>query len=326
MVKDNEILELDVLDKKILSELNNEVRLSLTSIAKKSRSSKEVVHYRIQRLLEKGIIKEFITIFGFGYWAYKIILQFQNIDSDEEQTVVEYLVNQPYTNFVTPCSGNWDMVLAVMAKNPVHLEQILREMMGHIGKYLHDYKVAVSVGGHTFGHTYLLKRVKESVSKRRNDPLQLDYDDKDAEIAKIIRNNARVKLTEINRKTGIPVDTIKYRLKKMEEKAIIKRYRLILDSSKLGYDRYEIFIRCPDLSEALIAKFLEYAKRNAHVEYLGRYVGSWDFTLTVHLKNSADLREFVLDMKKEFGKHIQNFESVTLFSTQKYTYLPEELR
>jgi len=45
-----------------------------------------------------------------------------------------------------------------------------------------------------------------------------------------------------------------------------------------------------------------------------------------HFKKSEDLREFVTDVKKEFGKYIQNFESVTLFSTKKYTYLPEELR
>src|SRR3989344_1354477 len=326
MVKDNQEYSLDVLDKKILNELNNDLRASLTSIAKKARSSKEVVHYRIQRLLERGIIKEFVTVFGFGYWAYKIIFQFQNINNEEEQKVAEYLVNHPQTNFVTPCSGNWDLVLAVMAKNPLHLEQILREMMRHIGKYLHDYKVAVSIGGHTFGHTYLLKRVKETVSKRRNESLPADFYLKDSEIAKILRNHARAKLAEIHSQTNIPVDTIKYRIRKMEKNAIIKRYRLILDSSKLGYARYEIFIRCPDLSEALIAKFLEYATKNSQVEYLGRYVGAWDFTLTVHLKNSADLREFVLDMKKEFGKHIQNFESVTLFSTQKYTYLPEELR
>jgi DNA-binding Lrp family transcriptional regulator len=317
-------MELDALDKKVLSALNRDVRMSLTQIAKEARTSKEVVHYRIHRLLERGILKEFITVFNLNYWAHKVIVQFQNISAEEEEGVITYLVAHPNTDFVSPCSGNWDLVFAIMAKDPAHFEQVLREITTRIGKYIHDYRVGTSVGGYTFGHNYLLRQVHEvkpPVPKQHH-----AIDEKDIGIMRVLRTDARAKLTEISAKTGIPADTVKYRIKQLREQRIIKRYRLILDSRKLGYTRYEMFIRCTHLSDALVNRFVEYAKQHPNVEYLGRCVGSFDFTLTVHLKQSSELREFVLEIKKEFGKEIQNFESVTLFSTLKYTYEPEELR
>ena len=112
----------------------------------------------------------------------------------------------------------------------------------------------------------------------------------------------------------------------MEENLIIRRYRLILDPAKLGYNRYEIFIRCVNLTDPLITKFKEYSKQNPNVEYFSRCVGSWDIELTVHFKTNTELRSFVLDIKKEFGDYIKNFESVSLFNTYNFIYFPEELR
>lgn len=316
--------KLDLLDRKIINALNQNVRASYSEIAKKVRSSKEVVNYRIKRLVDEGIIKEFVTIFGLGYWAYKTLIQLEKISAEEEKEIIKYLVDHPNINWVTPCSGNWDLVIAIMAKDPAHFDKILREIVGKVGKYLQDYKISTSIGSKTFGHTYILGSVKEdkTVSKK----IVLDFDGKDKKIAQILRNNARAKLTEISAKTKIPVDTVKYRIKKMEEHGIIKRYRLILNPSKLGYNRYEIFIRCVNLTDPVISKFKEYAKQNPNIEFFCKCVGSWDIEFTVHFKTNGDLRNFVLDVKKEFGEYIKNFESISLFETYNFIYFPEELR
>ena len=52
---------LDLKDKKILVELELNSRRSNNQIAKKVNLSKEVVKYRIDRLLEKGVILRFKT-------------------------------------------------------------------------------------------------------------------------------------------------------------------------------------------------------------------------------------------------------------------------
>ena len=320
-------MKLDLLDRKIINALNQKVRSTYSEIAKQVRSSKEVVNYRIKRLLDNGIIKEFVTIFGFGYWAHKILIQFEKISSEEEKELLKYLVDHPNTNWVTPCSGNWDLVLAIMAKDPAHFHKILREILGKIGKHLQDYKLSTSIGTQTYGHTYILGSVKEDKKEHMEAKFaRIELDEKDRQIAKILHHNARAKLTDITAKTKIPVDTVKYRIKRLEEGNLIKRYRLILDPSKLGYNRYEIFIRCVNLSDAIINKFKEFGKQKPNVEYFGKCVGSWDIEYTVHFKTNTELRSFVLEIKEEFGGYIKNFELVTLFETYNFIYLPEELR
>jgi Lrp/AsnC family transcriptional regulator for asnA, asnC and gidA len=196
---------LDMLDRKILNALNHDVRASYSEIAKKCRSSKEVINYRVKRLQAEGIIKEFVTIFGFGYWAYKTLIQFEKINPEEEKQIIDYLRNHSNVNWVTPCSGNWDMVFAIMAKDPAHFDKILREIIGKIGKSLQDYKVSTSIGSQTFGHTYILGTVKDPKKIKRNIVGQIDFNDKDKKIAKILHKNARAKLVEISSKTKIPV-------------------------------------------------------------------------------------------------------------------------
>ncbi|MGV8086534.1 MAG: Lrp/AsnC family transcriptional regulator [Candidatus Woesearchaeota archaeon] len=319
-------LSLDLWDKKILTALNEDVRASYSEIAKKTRLSKEVVNYRINRLIKQGIIREFVTIFGFGYWSYKILIDFSKITHSIEKNILSYLSNHPNVNWLTPCSGGWDLVFSIMAQTPEMFDMVLREILGKIGEYIRDYKVAISTGSQTFGHTYILGSIKEPEELKRLNAENLDFDSKDKTIAKLLHKNARISLTEIYKITGISIDTIRYRIRKMEENSIIKRYRLILDSSKLGYTRYEIFLRCINLSDIVISKFKEYSKQNPNVEFFSKCVGSWDIELTVHFKTSEDLRKFILEVKERFGEYIQRFETITLFNTYNFVYLPKELQ
>ena len=55
------MVELDLLDKKILFELDLDSRLPVTQLAKKVRASKETVNFRLKKLVDNGYIKNFIT-------------------------------------------------------------------------------------------------------------------------------------------------------------------------------------------------------------------------------------------------------------------------
>lgn len=58
---------------------------------------------------------------------------------------------------------------------------------------------------------------------------------KDIEILHHLRNNARMKATDISRETKIPVTTIYDRLRHNERKGIVKRHVTLLDFAKMGF-------------------------------------------------------------------------------------------
>ncbi|MFH1211381.1 MAG: Lrp/AsnC family transcriptional regulator [Candidatus Woesearchaeota archaeon] len=314
---------LERLDLKILAELNKNPRSPCSAIAKRVGSSKETVNYRIRRMISKKIITQFTTSFGLGYQAYKTVIQLKNTSPEEEEEIIRFLAQHPNINWVTPCSGNWDVIFAIMAKDTIQFNAILREITNRIDKALEDYAFSIDIMPRIYGHTYILKNINED---KAIDQKNIMLDEKDKKILRILHTDARAKIVDISGTTEIPADTIKYRIRRMEKEGIIRRYRVIIDRTLLGYHRYEIFIRCINLSKSVLAKFEEYAKQNPNISFFSLCAGSWDIEFTVNLKDNHELRDFIVEVKKQFGDQIKTVESLTLFNTLNFSYYPEELK
>ena len=63
-------------------------------------------------------------------------------------------------------------------------------------------------------------------------------DTKDKKILEILQKNARTPLSQIARKTGIPRDSITYRLKRLEKLKVIRFHHTLINPAKLGYPLY----------------------------------------------------------------------------------------
>src|SRR3989344_4558251 len=76
---------LDAKDRKILYELDINSRQASSKIAKKVGLSKQVVNFRIKRLIKEKLISFFYTVIDIsklGFAVHKIFLRLQNIDSE----------------------------------------------------------------------------------------------------------------------------------------------------------------------------------------------------------------------------------------------------
>tara|TARA_Y100000034_G_scaffold95888_1_gene116589 strand:- start:558 stop:884 length:327 start_codon:yes stop_codon:yes gene_type:complete len=83
---DIKALKLDKIDRKILFELDKNCRIPSTKLAKIVRKSRQTVDYRIDKLLEEGIITSFnasINPHKMGYKLYKMYLNLRNIPEDK---------------------------------------------------------------------------------------------------------------------------------------------------------------------------------------------------------------------------------------------------
>ena len=72
---------LDIKDVKILSELDRDARLSNIQIGRKVGLSKEVVKYRIDNMIKRGVIIRFHTVinyFKIGMVKFKLYLRLTN--------------------------------------------------------------------------------------------------------------------------------------------------------------------------------------------------------------------------------------------------------
>src|SRR3989338_6125652 len=88
--------DLDLLDKKILAELDKNARVSYSELGKRIRIAKETVKYRMQLLEKKGIVQGYYAVIDFsklGYTIYRLYLKLSGTTPEKEREITEYLTN-----------------------------------------------------------------------------------------------------------------------------------------------------------------------------------------------------------------------------------------
>ena len=75
------ITKLDLIDKRLLFELDNNSRESISKLSKKLRVNRNVLKFIINRLIKREIIRDFVTLIrppSLGFIPYKFSFKLQN--------------------------------------------------------------------------------------------------------------------------------------------------------------------------------------------------------------------------------------------------------
>src|SRR3989344_2927099 len=115
------MIKLDVKDKRILFELDRDCRQSNSEIARKVGLSKQVVGFRIQKLVENKVISSFfavIDISKLGFTIHKNFLRLQNMTKEKEKEFIKYAKNYQDVVWASSCDGRYDFVFSTWAKDP----------------------------------------------------------------------------------------------------------------------------------------------------------------------------------------------------------------
>ena len=148
-------------------------------------------------------------------------------------------------------------------------------------------------------------------------------DKKDIQILRIIQRNSKITTREIARQLNIPVTTVFTRIKKLEQKGIIKEYRAILNEKKLGKGTTAFILASFSyrtqnkelLSQRELAR--EIAKF-PEVQEVHIITGDWDLLIKVKAENVEAIGKFVID-KLRLIKGIEKTLTCVVFETEKET-------
>jgi DNA-binding Lrp family transcriptional regulator len=129
----------------------------------------------------------------------------------------------------------------------------------------------------------------------------ITLDDMDYEILRMLQENAKVSAKEISSRIGSPITTIYSRINKMEDAGIIKGYKPILDSEKLGKTATAFILasfsyRTPGIERPLNQRSVaEEIAEFPEVQEIHIITGDWDFIIKLKAMNVAKVGEFVVD-------------------------------
>ncbi len=128
-MKEKEKIKLDAFDHRIVDELTKDARVPLIQLAKKLKVSNTLIHQRIKKLKDVGLLKS--ASYSLDPWklGYKTSAYTQIIltNSKHHRRVTEKLAKIPEIVECVNISGRYALMVRIFAYNNRHLRDIIYE-------------------------------------------------------------------------------------------------------------------------------------------------------------------------------------------------------
>src|SRR3989338_6421980 len=317
---------IDIIDKKILAEMDRNSRQPNSTIAKKLRISRERVDYRIRHMIKSGVINKFPTVINptkFGFSMFKLYFQFQNLTMEKEREIIAWLTENAYVQWVTSCKGRWDMNIIVFAHDAEHFSKIMQEFYNLHGRSIlsQNFNVSLAVGNMEKGWILKEKDYRSKIVYTANEREDLNLDQTDIELLKIIANNARMSTVELAKEMKTTPRIVMYRIKQLEKKMVIEGYTVSLDYNLLKKQFYKVIFFISIMNDGLRSRLIEYCRGKNNMPYFIFCVGEWPFEVEYVVDDIEEFYHAVEDIKTNFPQ-IKRYESILLAKEYKFDFLP----
>ncbi len=317
-------LNIDQKDKKILTLLDENARLTNSQIAKKVGLSKPAVEYRLRRLESKNLIFVYYTVIDFprlGFSQYKMYFKFQNTTLEDEQKLMEYWKNDRNSVWVGQIRGRWDLSVSVIATSNYAFGKILNNFMNKYSGFILEKDVLLTEYSPIYAREYLTDtKPSEFIYGTPSNLIELD--DTDKKILKALSNDARINIVDLAKKTKLTRDIINYRLKKMTKEKLIAQYRCYPNLNNIGINLYKIIFRMKNFNEQSENTIKAYVSQHKKATQLLKLIGSWDLEIEFEVENEDELYKILTDIRKQFSEIIRDFDILRITETYKYDYFP----
>jgi len=317
---------LDIKNKQILYELDLNARQSCSSIGKKINLHRNVVEYRINRLIETGIIKNFYTIVDtskLGYISLRCYLKFQNTNPEIEQRIIRDFVANKYTFWVSSIDGLYDLSFIIMVNNLVEFHEFWKHILKKYHPYFQDQIFSIYVKLLHYPISYLTNQTENRrTSEIIGGGIPVPIDDIEFKILQILSTNARKPLTEIARQLKTTSMVINHRIKKMKKLGIIQGFRVNIDYTLFGYKHFKVDVYLTNYEK--INEIVNYITSNPHLIYIDYTAGLSDLELEFHLQDTNELNKIMKEIVLAFPNTIKNYRYFIFSKIHKICYMPKE--
>lgn len=316
--------EIDKTDRKILYELDTDARQPLSKIAASVRTSKQVVDYRIKRLVKMGVIKCFCTVIDhskLGYFSFRVYLKLRNISPAKQKEILQYLNNNDDIWWLVTIDGYWDLDFVVLVKNVFDYHHLWEDFTELYQPYIYKHETTVYSHIQEFPKSYLINEENKSagllISSTRE---ELDLDNLDLKILRLLSTNARMETVQMARETKVDSRTIIKRIKDLRDKKVIVGYSAIIDLNRLGYRHYKILFYLASMNK--VKEMKSFALHHPNITFLNKTIGGPDFELEFHVTDNEEFLKVLNEFKQTFHNEIDHHYYFRVLEQYKMIYYP----
>jgi Lrp/AsnC family transcriptional regulator, leucine-responsive regulatory protein len=320
------IMLLDLLDKKILFELEKDSSIPVSILAKKIKRSKESVNYRINRLKERNILRNCTAIVDMsklGYLTFRVYIQWQNMTLQlKEQFYKDVGMNENIWT-TTELHGKWDFAFFIGIKRDEYIEKFHKIWNNLMSKYkplIANYKIAIYAPVYNFNKRFFYDD-KTMISRIYGEGGVVEHDELDETILPIYSSDVRQSLVTIAKQAKTSIETVRRRIRELERKKVIVGYKIDLNLPKLGFQGYRVDFALNSMDRT--RELFEYIKYHKHFYQINKSIGGADFECEIVVKDLAHLLEILEDIMQKFKGTVKNYEYMGYTGFPKLSMVPD---
>lgn len=318
-------IKIDKIDMRLLNELRKNSRRSFRKIAKNVGVSPQKLHFRIQRLIENNAIIGFPAIVDYaklGYLNHGALIQLVKLSKEEKEAFIQYLISLPEIVFLAKCAGTADLILSATTKNSVEFVDIFRKIEEKFPGYIRNFESNLYLGIIFFARFYEGNNENKTIIYGGKPEIVM-LDEIDKKLLKLLSQNCRLSTVTIADQLSLSIDTVRNRIKKLQQLKIIAGYTVSLESKILGYENYEIMIKLQNITFKKQKEILSYCQQKNNVQFLINFLGNWDLDIVLYVKNSDELQDFIVGFRDRFYDIIKDMKEIRVLSTLKWFTFPK---
>lgn len=140
----------------------------------------------------------------------------------------------------------------------------------------------------------------------------------DKKILYLLTENAKLSDSDIGKKLGISRETVRYRIKRMEDLKIITEYVVICNLEKLGYSTFHIFISLCKANKKREEEIISKISKIKLVNYIATMMGEYDLLVECNARNAVELNDILQEINNKYKDNINKMHINSVL--QEYNY------
>ena len=257
-----------------------------------------------------------------GYFTFRVYFKFQQTTIGDGKNFVK-LVREKFKQVwtITDMHGKWDYALFLGVKKISEFHDIWDGIMLKYKPKIRNYNVAVYAPVYNFNRTFFLESSAEVIERVYGIGEKEELDELDWELIEVYANNVRQSSLEIAKKLKISPDTVRTRIRKLEQRKIITGYKVGLNLEPLGYVGYRVDLQL--ISSRRNKELFQFCKQHKNIYQINKSIGGADFETEVIVKNLNELLLVIDEIKTKFGDVVMDVDYFGFSTFHILQYIPD---
>lgn len=309
-------INIDRVDKKILSILEVNARTPVSELARKIGKSRTIIEYRLKQFEKKGIVRGYYCLLDpskFGLTVWKLWISLHAISKEQRSKFFIFLEHNPHVWWYAECAGIYDAVICVLAKSPHEFNHFFDGIQENYGSLITDSAILINVSFEYHVRGFLLDNPSRLIGTSfQEKPLTKKLPKDAIKILRLLSRNSRITYAELSHQTHKNVKTIKKTIQALKKYGVIVYFRPSIDITKLGYEYYKVLLYLHNPRGGILPPIVHWCRNQKNITAVISCVGPWQLELEVEIDTYRNLCAMLTELKDKFPGIIKSYETLLI--------------